>query len=153
MREVTYGRVFSFAVKDGRALNEDYLTEHLALALRLDPRPFIRAFSPKVNFPSGEFDVRTQVPLPDRSRLDLVLERAGKPFAWVEIKAGAEEHGDQLRRHDSDKGIGHGKSHPCQNIRHGGRQRDQTKNLPAIGAKALRGADFIPPHGTYTSSG
>ena len=101
MRDVTYGRVFSFATRDGRALNEDYLTEHLALALRLDPRPFIRAFSPKVNFPSGEFDVRTQVPLPDRSRLDLVLERAGKPFAWVEIKASAEEHGDQLRRYEA----------------------------------------------------
>ena len=101
MRDVTYGRVFRFAVKDGRALNEDYLTEHLALALRLDPRPFIRAFSPKVNFPTGEFDVHTQVSLPDRSRLDLVLEHAGKPFAWVEIKAGAEEHGDQLQRYEA----------------------------------------------------
>lgn len=101
MRDVTYGRVFSFAVKDGRALNEDYLTEHLALALRFDPRPLIRAFSPKVNFPTGEFDVRTQVSLPDRSRLDLVLERAGKPFAWVEIKAGAGEHGDQLHRYEA----------------------------------------------------
>ena len=49
MRTMAYGRVFSFAEKDGRALNEDYLTEHLALALRLDPRPFIRAFSAKVN--------------------------------------------------------------------------------------------------------
>jgi hypothetical protein len=101
MPDVTYGRVFSFAVKDGRALNEDYLTEHLALALRLDPRPFVRAFSAKVSFPTGEFDVRTQVLLADGSRLDLVLERAGKPFAWVEIKAGAGEHGDQLQRYEA----------------------------------------------------
>ena len=99
MRDVDYGRVFTFAVKDGRALTEDYITEHLAVALRLDPRPFIRAFSAKVNFPTGAFDVRTQVPLPDRSRLDLVLERLGAPFAWVEIKAGAGEHGDQLQRY------------------------------------------------------
>lgn len=99
MRDVDYGRVFSFAIKDGRALTEDYLTEHLALALRVDPRPFISAFSTKVRFPAGGFDVRTQVPLPDRSRLDLVLEQMGAPFAWVEIKAGAGEHGDQLQRY------------------------------------------------------
>lgn len=101
MRTMAYGRVFSFAEKDGRALNEDYLTEHLALALRLDPRPFIRAFSAKVSFPTGTFDIRTQVVLPDRSRLDLVLEHAGKPFAWVEIKANADVHGDQLSRYEA----------------------------------------------------
>lgn len=101
MQQVNYGRVFSFAEKNGRALNEDYLTEHLALALRVDPRPFIRAFGAKCNFPTSEFDVRTQVQLPDRSRLDLVLERAGKPFAWVEIKADAGEHGDQLQRYEA----------------------------------------------------
>jgi len=101
MRNVEYGRVFSFAEKDGRALSEDYLTEHLAVALRLDPRPFVRAFGAKISFPTGTFDVRTQVVLPDRSRLDLVLERAGKPFAWVEIKADAGVHGDQLSRYEA----------------------------------------------------
>ena len=101
MRNMGFGRVFSFAEKDGRALSEDYMTEHLALAIRLDPRPFIQAFGSKVSFPTGDFDVRTQVVLPDRSRLDLVLERAGKPFAWVEIKADAGVHGDQLSRYEA----------------------------------------------------
>jgi hypothetical protein len=99
MRNVEYGRVFSFASKGEQELKEDFLTEHLALAIRLDPRPFVRAFGTRVQFPKGDFKVLTQVSLPDRSRLDLVLERAGRPIAWVEIKADAGEHGNQLERY------------------------------------------------------
>ena len=55
MRNVEYGRVFSFASKGEQELKEDFLTEHLALAIRLDPRPFVPAFGTRVQFPKGDF--------------------------------------------------------------------------------------------------
>ena len=101
MLNVDFGRVFNFASNGAHELKEDFITEHLALAIRLDPRPFIAAVGDRAQFPKGDFRVLTQVSLPDRSRLDLVLERAGQPFLWVEIKADAGEHGNQLERYAS----------------------------------------------------
>ena len=100
MREVDFGRIFEFATSDtGRQYTEDFITEHLAVAIRCDPRPIAHALAPYLTIPPGPLDVVTQDWSSDESRIDITLVADGIQLAWLELKAWAGEHDGQLERY------------------------------------------------------
>jgi len=92
--------MFNLAKATGADARENFTTEALAAAIRLDPRPMIDAL---VTHGFKRFDtfemVSTQVDL-GCGVLDIVLTSpVGHPVIWVEVKVHAGEHDGQLARY------------------------------------------------------
>ena len=102
-------RLFTYARATSARPLENFTTEALAIAILADPKPFYAALRgvEGIELTSDRFeDVKTQVHVGEGIvDLELTLE-AGK-ILWIEIKAHAGEHGNQIERY-----IKAAKTHP-----------------------------------------
>jgi hypothetical protein len=102
MSGTPYSRMLSLGSREGSTPIEDFLTEALAAATNRDSRPLIAALQTQPGLArtlNGHNRVKaeTQVSLKGAGRLDLVIEPASGAQVWIEVKAFAGEHGNQLR--------------------------------------------------------
>lgn len=88
--------MFAYAKAVGAEATENFTTEALAAAVRIDPSPLVRALASKqIPLSAPLVDVATQVAI-EGGRLDLLLvPKNGRPVA-IEIKVGAGESGNQI---------------------------------------------------------
>jgi len=94
---VSLTRLFRYA-KSASAV-ENFTTEVLAAAIRIDPTPWLRALgSIGIEIPVVGVKVDTQVTMGD-GILDLLVTPMGARCVVVEVKINAGESGDQLRRY------------------------------------------------------
>jgi hypothetical protein len=101
MSATSYSRMLSLGSREGSTPIEDFLTEALAAATNRDPRPLIAALrtQPEVAralIGRSQFKAETQVWLKGAGRLDFVLKPTQGAQVWLEVKAFAGEHGNQL---------------------------------------------------------
>jgi hypothetical protein len=104
MSATPYSRMLSLGSREGSTPIEDFLTEALAAATNRDPRPLIAALRTQREVAwalvgHARFKVETQVSLPGVGRLDLVLTPSQGSQIWLEVKAYAGEHGNQLENY------------------------------------------------------
>lgn len=94
---MSLARLFRYA-KSASAV-ENFTTEALAAAIRIDPTPLMRALkSIGVDIPIVNVEVDTQVAMGD-GILDLLVTTLSARRVVVEVKVDAGESGDQLRRY------------------------------------------------------
>lgn len=101
----TLKRLFTYAKSENEAL-ENFTTEALAAAIRIDPAPLVVALRfVGVAVPAGEVtvrDVQTQVGVGDAGILDLILllrSNGEETEFWFEVKCYAAESGNQLTKY------------------------------------------------------
>ena len=137
MSESMFGRLFTYARAEGNRPIENFTTEALAAAIRVDPTPFREALARHGAIESaraiGPAVITTQEVIPGVGIVDLVVrEFEGPTIAceiWVEVKIWAGESGDQLARYS----------------RHLARLHDDVQRiLITIGPRPIEGSEGIP---------
>lgn len=110
-----FGRLYLYSKDDLVHAQENYTTEALRMTIEDDRAPMLAALTAldrrkaeELKLPQREWRPRSQVELPPRGWLDLVIElldaqRAVTGEVWVEVKIDAPESGQQLEYYDKER--------------------------------------------------
>ena len=102
LRVSTLERLFTYAKASEVSARENFTTEALAGAIRIEPEPFVDFLRTGLLLPPGpirDIDISTQVAVPGTGYLDVVLScvsERGREELWGELKVDAGESGTQL---------------------------------------------------------
>lgn len=132
-----FDRLFTFARTTEQSPIENFTTEALAVCIRTEPTPLIKALERRgVNLPvprGASIMPTTQVVIPGTGIVDMIVTVVHDSIVvaevWIEAKVWAEQSGDQLARYQT---------------RIAAMSDGIPRSLVVIGPRPLAGADVIP---------